>query len=74
LSTLTEIQEAIAKLPPQEKLALAAWLRSQDETQMSEREEAALLSALDKAAHELDEDPGVPIARVREMVGQWLTK
>jgi hypothetical protein len=74
LSTITEIQEAIAKLPPQEKSALAAWLRSQDEAHMSEREEAALLSALDKAARELDEQRGVPIGRVREMVGQWLTK
>jgi len=74
LSTITEIQEAIAKLPAKDKSALALWLRSQDETQMSEGEEAALLSALDKAAKELDEERGVPIARVREMVGQWLTK
>ena len=41
---------------------------------MSESEEAALLAALDKAADELDDGRGVPAARVREMVGQWLTK
>lgn len=74
LSTITEIQEAIAQLPPREKSALVVWLRSQDEMRMSESEEAALLTALDKAADELDEGRGVPAARVREMVGQWLTK
>ena len=47
---------------------------SQDEMRMSEREEAALLAALDRAADELDAGRGVPVARVREMVGQWLTK
>jgi hypothetical protein len=70
LSTITEIQEAIAQLPPREKSALVVWLRSQDEMRMSESEEAAL----DKAADELDEVRGIPAARVREMVGQWLTK
>jgi hypothetical protein len=74
LSTITEIQDAIAQLPPRERSALAVWLRSQDEMRMSESEEAALLAALDKAADELDDGRGVPAARVREMVGQWLTK
>jgi hypothetical protein len=74
MSTITEIQEAIAKLPPKEKSALAAWLQSQDELRMSEREEAALLASLDKAAAELDSGRGVPVDRVREMVGQWLIK
>jgi hypothetical protein len=74
VSTITEIQEAIAKLAPNERSALVVWLRSQDETRMSESEEAALLAALDRAADELDGGRGVPVARVREMVGQWLTK
>ena len=74
VSSMIEIQKAITKLPPKEKSALAAWLRSQDETRMSEHEETALLATLDKAAGELDSGRGVPAARVREMVGQWLTK
>ncbi|MEP6699425.1 MAG: hypothetical protein ABJB09_06810 [Verrucomicrobiota bacterium] len=74
MSTIAEIQDAIAKLPVKEKSALAVWLHSQDEMQMSEEEEAALLASLDKAANELDAGRGVPVARVREMVGQWLTK
>jgi hypothetical protein len=74
VSTITEIQEAIDKLPAKERTALAAWLRSQDQPRMSEREEAALLASLDKAATELDAGRGVPVERVREMVGRWLTK
>jgi hypothetical protein len=74
VSTITEIQEAIDKLPAKERSALAAWLRSQDQPRMSEKEEAALLASLDKAATELDAGRGVPVERVREMVGKWLTK
>ena len=74
VSTITEIQSAIGKLPAKERSALAAWLRSQDKPLMSEREEAALLASLDKAATELDAGRGVPVERVREMMGQWLTK
>jgi hypothetical protein len=74
VSTITEIQEAIDKLPAKERSALDAWLRSQDQPRMSEREEAALLASLDKAATELDAGHGVPFERVREMVGRWLTK
>jgi hypothetical protein len=74
VSTITEIQEAIDKLPAKDRSALAAWLRSQDQPRMSEREEAALLASLDKAATELDAGRGVPVERVREMVGKWLTK
>jgi len=74
VSTITEIQEAIGKLPAKERTALAAWLRSQDQPRMSEREEAALLASLDKAATELNAGRGVPVERVREMVGRWLTK
>jgi hypothetical protein len=44
MSTITEIQEAIEKLPANEKSALAAWLQSKEEPIMSEAEEAALLA------------------------------
>ncbi len=66
MSTITEIQEAIARLPANEKSALSAWLQSQEEPVMSEAEEAALLASLDKAAAELDAGKGIPIERVRE--------
>ena len=68
MSTITEIQEAIEKLPANQKSALAAWLQSQEEPIMSEAEEAALLARLDKAAAELDAGKGVPVAGVREQI------
>jgi hypothetical protein len=72
MSTITEIQEAIEKLPTSEKSALAAWLQSKEEPIMSEAEEAALLARLDKAAAELDSGKGIP--RVREKIRGWAGK
>ena len=74
MSTITEIQEAIVKLPANEKSALAAWLQSQEEPIMSEAEEAALLVRLDKAAAELDAGEGISAARVREKIRDWTGK
>jgi len=74
VSTVIEIQEAIEKLAPKDKAALAAWLGSLEEPDMSEREEAALLASLDKVARELDSGQGVPIEEVRNRVGKWATR
>ena len=74
MSTITEIQEAIDRLPEKEKSALAAWLQSQAEPMMSKAEEAALLARLDKAAAELDGGEGVPLGRVREKIRGWAEK
>ncbi len=54
MSTITEIQEAIGRLPEKEKSVLAAWLQSQEESVLSKSEEAALLARLDKAAADLN--------------------
>lgn len=69
-----EIQDAIEKLSSKEKSAISVWLESQEAPLMSEREEAALLARLDKAAQELDAGKGVPLKEVRGMVGKWATK
>ena len=74
MSTITEIREAIEKLPANEKSALAAWLQSQEEPIMSEAEQKALLARLDNAAAELDAGQGVPLARVREKIRGWAGK
>ncbi len=74
MSTITEIQKAIDRLPAKEKSALAAWLQSQEEPIMSEAEERALLARLDKAAAELDAGKGVPLERVREKIRGWAGK
>jgi hypothetical protein len=71
VATIAEIQEAIEKLPANEKSAIAAWLQSQEEPIISEAEEKALLARLDQAAAELDAGKGVPVARVREKIRGW---
>jgi hypothetical protein len=74
VSTITEIQEAIGRLPANEKSALAAWLQSQEEPIMSEAEEKALLASLDRAAAELDAGKGIPVEHVREDIRRWAGK
>ena len=74
MSTITEIQEAIGRLPKKEKSALSAWLQSQDELVLSQQEEAVLLARLDRAASELDAGKGVPLERVRERIRGWAEK
>ena len=74
MSAIREIQEAIQKLPANERSALSAWLQSQDEPLMSEAEERALLASLDQAAAELDAGKGIPIERVREDIRRWAEK
>jgi hypothetical protein len=74
MSSVIEIQEAIAKLSPQEKNTLTLWLESQEEPVMSAEEEAALLNRLDSAARELDAGKGVSLDQVRRLVKQWATK
>ena len=74
MSTITEIQEAIQKLPANEKSVLVSWLQSQEQPIMSEAEEAALLARLDKAAAQLDAGEGTPIERVREDIRRWAGK
>jgi hypothetical protein len=71
---MTEIQEAIAHLPANEKSALTAWLQSQEEPIMSTAEETALLASLDQAAAELDAGKGIPVERVREDIRRWAGK
>ena len=71
VSTITEIQDAISRLPANEKSALAAWLQSQEEPIMSEEEEKALLASLDRAAAELDAGQGIPVEHVREDIRRW---
>jgi len=74
MSTITEIQDAIGRLPAKEKSALTTWLQSQEEPALSETEEATLLARLDKAAAELDAGKGVPLGRVREKIRGWAGK
>ena len=54
MSTLIEIQNAVAQLPGDERKALQLWLNSQGESALSAQEEQRLLRSLDEAMREID--------------------
>jgi hypothetical protein len=68
MSTLAEIQEAVAQLPSGERKALQVWLNSQTEPEMSTEEEERLLRSLDAAIQDIDGGKGVSIDEVRQRV------
>lgn len=74
MSTLIEIQDAVAQLPSDEKKALQLWLNSQAEPEMTAQEEQRLLRSLDDAMRDIDAGKGVSIEEVRQRVGSWAAK
>jgi predicted transcriptional regulator len=74
MSTLLEIQDAVAQLPSNEKKALQLWLNSQAEPEMTAQEEQRLLRSLDEAMRDIDAGKGVSIDEVRKRVGSWAAK
>lgn len=74
MSTLIEIQDAVAQLPSNEKKALQMWLNSQAEPEMTAQGEQRLLRSLDEAMRDIDAGKGVSIDDVRQRVGSWAAK
>ena len=74
MSTLMEIQDAVAHLPSNERRALQLWLNSQSEPEMTSQEELRLLCSLDEATRQIDAGRGVPMADVHQRVGAWASK
>jgi len=74
MSTLAEIQDAVAQLPRAERKALQLWLNSQAEPEMSAEEETRLLRSLDEAIRDIDAGKGVTIDEVRKQVGSWAAR
>ena len=74
MSTLVEIQDAVAHLPSSERKALQMWLNSQGEPTLTAQEEQRLLHSLDEAVRDLDAGKGVSIDEVRKQVGSWAAK
>lgn len=74
MSTLIEIQDAVAQLPSNEKKALQIWLNSQAEPEMTAHDEQRLLRSLDQAMRDIDAGKGVPMDEVRKRVGSWAAK
>lgn len=71
MSTLAEIQDAVAKLPADQRKALLTWLESAEEPEISAKDEQQLLHSLDEAIHDIDTGKGVSIKDVRKRVSSW---
>ena len=74
MSTLMEIQDAVAGLREEERKALALWLASQTPPEMSGEDERRLLGSLDEAVRSVDAGKGVPMDEVRKRVASWAAK
>jgi hypothetical protein len=74
MSTLIEIQDAVAHLPGNEREALQLWLNSQSEPLLTAPDEARLLRSLDEAVRDLEAGQGVSLTEVRKRVGAWAAK
>jgi hypothetical protein len=74
MSTLAEIQEAVTRLPDEEKKALSVWLNSQTTPDIGADEEQRLLQSLDEAVRDVDAGKGVPMAQVRNFLASWVAR
>jgi len=74
MSTLVEIQDAVAHLPSNERKALQLWLNSQSEPNMTVQEERSLLESLDQAVRDIDAGKGIPMDDVRKRVHSGAAK
>jgi hypothetical protein len=74
MSTLLEIQDAVALLPSNERKALQLWLDSQAEPEMSAQEEQRLLRSLDEAVRDIDAGQGVSLDEVRKKIRSWAAR
>lgn len=68
MSTITEIEAALEKLPVEEQRQVAAWLDSKlwPETPM-------MIAGIDDAERSLVAEGGVPIEDVRANLRKWIT-
>ena len=68
MSTVTEIETALERLPVEAQREVAAWL----ETRLWP-ETPALLAAIDEAERSLTDEGGVPVEEVRQNLRSWIT-
>ncbi len=68
MSTVTEIESALAKLPVEAQCQVAAWLESR-----LWPETPVMLAAINEAESSLAEDGGVPVEDVRKDLRKWIT-
>jgi hypothetical protein len=73
MSTVQEIQNAIARLPADERLNLFDWIHSQEEADPA-AEDTKLLKMAEEGARQLDEGRGISLEEARKLTSRWTTK
>ncbi len=68
MSTIAEIESALAKLPVEAQHEIAAWLEAR-----LWPETPAILAAIDEAERSLSDEGGVPVEEVRKNLRSWIT-
>jgi hypothetical protein len=73
VSTVQEIQEAIAQLPEEARLSLLEWIHSQEEAEFLGNDPDLLRSA-EEGARQLDAGQGISLEAARQMTSRWTLK
>jgi hypothetical protein len=73
VSTVQEIQDAIAQLPEQERMTLLQWIHLQEESDQA-ADDPDLLRQAEEGARQLDSGQGVTLEAARRLTSQWTTK
>ena len=68
MSTVTEIEAALEKLPEDAQRQVAAWLEAK-----LWPETPAMLAAIDEGERSLREEPTIPIEDARRNLRSWIT-
>lgn len=69
MSTVGEIQSALANLPLEAQHEVAAWLEAR-----LWPETPAMIAAIDDAERSLAQEGGVPVEEVRRNLRSWITR
>jgi hypothetical protein len=68
MSTVTEIETALERLPVEAQREVATWLEAR-----LWPETPAMLTAIDEAERSLADEGGVPVEEVRKNLRAWIT-
>jgi hypothetical protein len=69
MSSLTEIQDAIEKLAPEERAELWGWFLAQEVEETDE-----MLAAVNEGIRSIEEQGGTPAEEVRKLIPKWITE
>lgn len=73
MSTVQEIQQAIAQLPEEARLTLLEWIHIQEEADLHDND-PELLRQAEEGARQLDAGEGITLEEARRRASQWTIK